>query len=58
MAWVVIVGRVAGSPDLLTRKDSSMSTPPDTIVLIHGSWVTPRSWEHWKSRYEEKASRC
>ena len=31
-----------------------MSTPPDTIVLIHGFWVTPRSWEHWKSRYEEK----
>jgi pimeloyl-ACP methyl ester carboxylesterase len=20
---------------------------PDTIVLIHGFWVTPRSWEHW-----------
>jgi pimeloyl-ACP methyl ester carboxylesterase len=25
---------------------------PDTIVLIHGFWVTPRSWEHWKARYE------
>jgi pimeloyl-ACP methyl ester carboxylesterase len=31
-----------------------MSTRPDTIVLIHGFWVTPRSWEHWKSRYESK----
>jgi alpha-beta hydrolase superfamily lysophospholipase len=33
-----------------------MPTPnqPDTIVLIHGFWVTPRSWEHWKSHYEEK----
>ena len=20
---------------------------PDTIVLIHGFWVTPRSWENW-----------
>ena len=30
-----------------------MSTP-DTIVLIHGFWVTPRSWEHWKTRYEAK----
>ena len=20
---------------------------PDPIVLIHGLWVTPRSWEHW-----------
>ncbi|MFI6743247.1 alpha/beta hydrolase [Nonomuraea sp. NPDC050451] len=25
---------------------------PDTIVLIHGFWVTPRSWEHWITRYE------
>jgi alpha-beta hydrolase superfamily lysophospholipase len=23
----------------------------DTIVLIHGLWLTPRSWEHWISRY-------
>lgn len=22
------------------------------IVLIHGLWMTPRSWEHWISRYE------
>lgn len=26
-------------------------TPPDTIVLIHGLWLTPRSWEHWADRY-------
>lgn len=25
---------------------------PDTIVLIHGFWVTPRSWEDWKAYYE------
>lgn len=25
---------------------------PDTIVLVHGFWVTPRSWEDWKARYE------
>lgn len=25
---------------------------PDTIVLIHGLWLTPLSWEHWKARYE------
>jgi pimeloyl-ACP methyl ester carboxylesterase len=24
----------------------------DTIVLIHGLWLTPRSWEHWIERYE------
>jgi pimeloyl-ACP methyl ester carboxylesterase len=30
---------------------------PDTIVLIHGFWVTPRSWEHWISHYEAKGYR-
>jgi pimeloyl-ACP methyl ester carboxylesterase len=29
-------------------------TAPNTIVLIHGFWVTPRSWEHWKQHYEAK----
>jgi pimeloyl-ACP methyl ester carboxylesterase len=28
------------------------SNTPDTIVLVHGFWVTPRSWEDWKARYE------
>ncbi|GAB3060410.1 alpha/beta fold hydrolase [Intrasporangium mesophilum] len=27
---------------------------PDTIVLIHGFWVTPRSWENWKAHYETR----
>ena len=31
---------------------SSPPNSPDTIVLIHGLWMTPRSWEHWKERYE------
>ncbi len=32
-----------------------METPrPDTIVLIHGFWVTPRSWEEWIDHYEAK----
>src|SRR5687768_15397592 len=30
---------------------------PDTIVLIHGFWVTPRSWEHWVDRYEARGYR-
>jgi pimeloyl-ACP methyl ester carboxylesterase len=30
---------------------------PDTIVLIHGFWVTPRSWEHWIARYEARGYR-
>jgi pimeloyl-ACP methyl ester carboxylesterase len=27
------------------------------IVLIHGFWVTPRSWEHWITHYEAKGHR-
>jgi pimeloyl-ACP methyl ester carboxylesterase len=30
---------------------------PDTIVLIHGLWMTPRSWEHWVPYYESKSYR-
>ena len=30
---------------------------PDTIVLIHGFWVTPRSWENWKPYYEQQGYR-
>jgi alpha-beta hydrolase superfamily lysophospholipase len=28
-----------------------MTTP---IVLIHGLWLTPRSWEGWKARFEQR----
>jgi pimeloyl-ACP methyl ester carboxylesterase len=37
-----------------------VTTPPsapDTIVLIHGFWVTPRSWEHWRTHYEARGFR-
>lgn len=34
-----------------------MSSSPDTVVLIHGFWVTPRSWEHWVTRYEQRGYR-
>ena len=30
---------------------------PDTIVLVHGFWVTPRSWENWITHYEAKGYR-
>jgi len=36
---------------------NSNPTGPDTIVLIHGFWVTPRSWENWKARYENRGYR-
>ena len=32
-------------------------TTPDTIVLIHGLWTTPRSWEKWVERYEGRGYR-
>ncbi|MGA4728282.1 alpha/beta hydrolase [Micromonospora taraxaci] len=34
-----------------------MSGTPDTIVLIHGFWVTPRSWEDWATHYRAKGFR-
>ena len=34
-----------------------MAATPDTIVLIHRCWVTPRSWEDWQARYESRGYR-
>ena len=32
-----------------------MTTPgPTTVVLIHGLWLTPRSWEKWIERFEAR----
>jgi pimeloyl-ACP methyl ester carboxylesterase len=36
---------------------SAAQASPDTIVLIHGFWVTPRSWEDWIARYEQRGYR-
>jgi pimeloyl-ACP methyl ester carboxylesterase len=36
---------------------SSDPSAPDTIVLVHGFWVTPRSWEHWITHYENRGFR-
>jgi pimeloyl-ACP methyl ester carboxylesterase len=35
---------------------STASDPSNaqTIVLIHGMWMTPLSWEHWARRYRER----
>ena len=30
---------------------------PDTIVLVHGFWMTPRSWENWVTHYEQRGFR-
>ena len=36
---------------------STDASTPDTVVLIHGFWVTPRSWEHWIDRYQQRGHR-
>lgn len=36
---------------------SRIDDGPDTIVLIHGFWVTPRSWEGWIAHYEARGYR-
>jgi pimeloyl-ACP methyl ester carboxylesterase len=33
------------------------ASAPQTIVLVHGFWVTPRSWEHWIERYQKAGHR-
>lgn len=45
--------------DIPTPRPADAPVPggPDTIVLVHGFWVTPRSWEDWKAHYEAKGYR-
>jgi len=41
----------------MSTENATDATAPDTIVLVHGFWVTPRSWEKWVERYEGKGYR-
>ena len=41
----------------MTAENTPTPAAPDTIVLIHGLWVTPRSWEKWVERYEGRGYR-
>jgi len=34
--------------------DTTASSAPDTVVLVHGLWMTPRSWEGWVEHYQRK----
>lgn len=36
---------------------SSESPPAETIVFIHGMWMTPLSWEHWSDGYTARGHR-
>jgi pimeloyl-ACP methyl ester carboxylesterase len=41
----------------MTENDTLQPNAPDTIVLVHGFWVTPLSWEKWVERYEDRGYR-
>lgn len=34
-----------------------MTQTTDTIVLVHGLWMTPLAWEHWVPRYQARGFR-
>ena len=53
----IVFGRVPSARLSPTPRVTAMSAQdsPDTIVLIHGFWVTPRSWEDWIAHYEKKS---
>lgn len=35
-----------------------MSADAQTIVLIHGMWMTPRSWDNWVDHYHDRGYRA
>jgi alpha-beta hydrolase superfamily lysophospholipase len=41
----------------MSAENASNAAAPDTVVLVHGFWVTPLSWEKWVERYEGKGYR-
>ena len=41
----------------MTAENTANPVTPNTIVLIHGLWMTSLSWEHWIDRYEARGFR-
>jgi len=35
-----------------------MAADSPNVVLIHGMWMTPRSWEHWIDHYSDRGYRA
>jgi pimeloyl-ACP methyl ester carboxylesterase len=35
----------------------TMGATPNTIVLVHGLWMTPRGWEKWVDRFSSRGYR-
>src|SRR5918911_980979 len=38
----------------MTAENAPDRPAPDTIILIHGLWMTPLCWEHWIDRYQQR----
>ena len=43
---------------LMSRDIPAGMSTRDPIVLIHGLWMTPLSWEQWVERYRERDERA
>jgi pimeloyl-ACP methyl ester carboxylesterase len=41
----------------MTAEPTPAAPSAGTVVLIHGLWMTPLSWEGWKQRFESKGYR-
>lgn len=41
----------------MTAENTANPAALNTIVLIHGLWMTPLSWEHWIDLYEARGFR-
>jgi pimeloyl-ACP methyl ester carboxylesterase len=41
----------------MSQTDTKPAVIAGTIVLVHGLWMTPRSWEHWIERYTARGYR-
>ena len=41
----------------MTSEPTPAAPTAGTVVLIHGLWMTPLSWEDWKQRFESKGYR-
>jgi pimeloyl-ACP methyl ester carboxylesterase len=42
----------------MTTGEAPMSAQAQTVVLIHGMWMTPRSWDNWVDHYADRGYRA
>jgi pimeloyl-ACP methyl ester carboxylesterase len=42
----------------MTTGEARMSAESQPIVLIHGMWMTPRSWDNWVDHYADRGYRA